>query len=81
MASRLVDPVSRRRLMKAWASGWMRSWVMAIRCTAALVCRFPPRLSRNRCLLADQTGMGATPVPQPLYANLTGLKFLLEVAV
>ena len=61
MASRLVEPVSIRRLRKACASGWMRTWVMAMRWRAALVCRLPPRLSRNRLGLADQTGMGATP--------------------
>ena len=60
-ASRLVDPVSMRRLMKACASEWMRAWVIAMRWSAALVCRFPPRLSRNLVLLADQTGMWAIP--------------------
>ena len=56
-----MEPVARRRLMKASASGWIRSWVMAMRCRAALVWRFPPRLSRNRFGLADHTGMGAVP--------------------
>ena len=36
---------------------------MAMRWMAALVCRLPPRLSRCLRLLADQTGMGATPGP------------------
>ena len=63
MASRLVEPVSIRRLMNACASGWMRAWVIAMRWSAALVCRFPPRLSRNRLGLADQTGIGGDSCP------------------
>jgi hypothetical protein len=33
--------------------------VIAMRWSAALVCLFPPRLSRNLVLLSDQTGIGA----------------------
>ena len=48
--------------MNACALGWYRAWVMAIRCSAALVWRLPPRLSRNRSVLPDHTGIGAVPL-------------------
>ena len=37
-------------------------WVMAIRWRATLSCRLPPRLSRCRTTLPDQTGTGAEPL-------------------
>jgi hypothetical protein len=50
-----------RRSMSALAGGWRRSRVTAMRCSAVLSSRLPPRLSRNRCLLPVHTGMGAVP--------------------
>jgi hypothetical protein len=42
----------------AWVCGQMRSWVIAIRCSAACSCRLPPRFSRCRCRLPEEAGMG-----------------------
>ena len=42
--------------------GCIRAWVNAMRCRAALSCRFPVRDKRCRCLLEDQTGIGAVPL-------------------
>lgn len=61
MASFLVLPVSSLRWMNARASGLQRIWVIAIRWMAALTCRFPPRLRRNRSRFDDHTGIGAVP--------------------
>jgi hypothetical protein len=59
--SGLVLPAAIRRSISGRAGGWPRSWVTATRWMAAFSCRLPPRLSRCRVLLPDQTGMGATP--------------------
>jgi hypothetical protein len=56
-----VLPAVSRRWRNACACGQTRSWVIAIRCSAALSCRLPPRFSRCRCTLPDEAGMGATP--------------------
>jgi hypothetical protein len=55
-------PGWRPRCMSSRAGGCRRAWVIAMRCRAALSCRFPVRDSRCRCLFDDQTGRGAVPL-------------------
>ena len=51
-----------RRAISSRAGGWQRAWVIAMRCSAALSCRFPVRLSRCRARFDDHTGSGAVPL-------------------
>src|SRR5437870_492472 len=60
-ASRLPWPSVRLRSRKAWAGGWIRFWVTAIRCSAVFSCRFPERFSRWRRRSPEDTSSGPTP--------------------
>jgi hypothetical protein len=49
------------RARYAWAGGWTRSWVTAMRCSAAFSWRLPTRERRWRCQAPDEHASGATP--------------------
>ena len=60
MASPVLSPWARRRREEVWPGPGRRSWVMAMRWSAALSCRLPPRHSRWRSVRPGLTGIGAT---------------------
>jgi hypothetical protein len=57
----LVLPLRTRLAKYSRPSVGVRAWVMAMRCSAALTWRLPPRLSLNLVALPDQAGCGAVP--------------------
>jgi hypothetical protein len=56
------SPLDLRRAKSSRAGGCIRACVIAMRCNAALSCRFPVRDKRCRCLFDDHTGSGAVPL-------------------